>query len=65
MELIHKQLATDKEEHKAPVLAHLALSLLAMHLIEFPVIPCTTPIYSGFNHDAVVDIHGELMQGPQ
>ncbi|KAL6739625.1 hypothetical protein Aduo_013058 [Ancylostoma duodenale] len=36
-----------------------------MHLIEFPVIPCTTPIYSGFNHDAVVDIHGELMQGPQ
>ncbi|WKY04895.1 hypothetical protein Q1695_005700 [Nippostrongylus brasiliensis] len=36
-----------------------------MHLIEFPVIPFTTPIYSGFNHDAVADIHGELMQGPQ
>ncbi|ETN77210.1 hypothetical protein RB195_001013 [Necator americanus] len=36
-----------------------------MHIIEFPVIPCTTPIYNGFNHDAVVDIHGDLLQGPQ
>nr|CDJ97382.1 Galectin domain containing protein [Haemonchus contortus] len=36
-----------------------------MHLIEFPAIPCTTPIYGGFNHDGVVDIHGQLMQGPQ
>ncbi|KAK5980656.1 hypothetical protein GCK32_007243 [Trichostrongylus colubriformis] len=35
-----------------------------MHLIEFPAIPCTTPIYGGFNHGGVVDIHGELMQGP-
>ncbi|CAJ0602717.1 unnamed protein product [Cylicocyclus nassatus] len=36
-----------------------------MHIIEFPVVPCTTPIYNGFNHDGVVDIHGELLQGPQ
>ncbi|KHJ93409.1 galactoside-binding lectin [Oesophagostomum dentatum] len=36
-----------------------------MHVIEFPVVPCSTPIYNGFNHDAVVDIHGDLLQGPQ
>ncbi|PAV88305.1 hypothetical protein WR25_13160 [Diploscapter pachys] len=29
------------------------------------VVPFTTPIYEGFNHDAHVEIHGEVFAGPQ